>query len=384
MKSKTKSQDAINRRLTSLGISQTAQTEYIVDTEIWINSYFEDNPDAEWVFRTMRDELTPKYAIGIALLLKDDETSWRSVAQAFRQVHSDRILALMPQKTKQHPKGKGYTLAETMHWWRVNALNSFTLREWISKALQCYTFSPVMESKRLQRQLVDEYVKHHEMYNNNTFLILQKSCSVNTTAVQQSLVYRHPVYFGYPVKSHYSAAKVKTFLHYDPRRMPTVDNTIRYAITGPAIRFGDDRYPFQAIHVWGVNLESTETADYEMYMRKGRIVRDAYRRTVHEMLSTVLAATQSVYTDLKKKVRMRKVGLGSYLQAVKYEEDVEWAHETFLTSLVSVLDQYPDVSLELSSIRLMTRTGRLIKNSTTQNDSKYSSDTTYLFSRLPV
>ncbi len=201
--------------------------------------------------------------------------------------------------------------------------NPIDAMERVDEILSIYTFD-FLNNK------VKNIVKH--AYSNgiykDTFLIKSNSFSSDDN-IKLSLKYRYPTYFGKIMYNYFDDSQLKKVLHYNTQDVNNkitgkIDIESRYGICGPVEGIdntGNIRSDVWIIHVWGINLETTKTADYNYIVNNGKIIIQKYYERCLELYTTIREAAYNInkITDKKVKIIMPGVGQGAFLSSIQYK-----------------------------------------------------------------
>ena len=150
-----------------------------------------------------------------------------------------------------------------------------------------------------------------------------------------SLIYRYPVYMGKNTIKDYYPNRLKETLNYSIRdiRKININKNIRYGILGktyknPTKNIDKKHRIFWSYHIWGINLESTNTYDYFEFINKStnKILNDKikeYYLIYNNLFNSILSVALYIHNKTNKivSIKMPLIGMGYYLKTIndKYE-----------------------------------------------------------------
>jgi hypothetical protein len=211
--------------------------------------------------------------------------------------------------------------------------------QWWDNVMQIYTFKPVLPPAHAA------VVKAMFVSGTQQAPRVVAPHQLSVRAVQRSLMYRYPVYFGRPQRDLYDISELRRVLDYTPELAPS---STRYAVVGQAFI---GRREIRVAHTWGVNLETQDTADYKAMVQRGRITqRGAYRHAVRTSIRAAVLGCVMSHTRKNTVIRMPALGLGVFMNAVQPEERL-FAAQTFVDAVHSAWLKLPDrqhVRIELA------------------------------------
>lgn len=150
--------------------------------------------------------------------------------------------------------------------------------------------------------------------HSQTFLI-KANPEASDAAIKTSLLYRYPVYYGKPIFDAFDKGKTEKLLEYSMGGVKLVPQA-RYGICGPLATTRVDLGPLWALHVWGINLETTKTDDFRAWSAKGFDL-GWYRARCTELYRSVFRAAAEVVerTGRLVEIRMPLISQGQFLKA---------------------------------------------------------------------
>ena len=199
--------------------------------------------------------------------------------------------------------------------------NPVAMMEYVDKILSIYTFN-------FLKNKVKNLVKYAYIngIHKNTFLIKSNKLSSDEN-IHLSLKYRYPAYFGRIMYDYFDDSKLKEILHYNTEDVnekitEEIDVESRYGICGPVDGIdhtGYIRKDVWILHVWGINLETKNTADYHNIVINGNINTEKYYERCIELYATIKKAAYEInkITNKKVKIIMPGIGQGAFLSSIK-------------------------------------------------------------------
>lgn len=187
-------------------------------------------------------------------------------------------------------------------------------------------------------QLFYWYNSQMEQIDQSTFIICQESDFHRSKILLENLIFRVPIYYGNPVNV-FNSINVKKTLGYDPLK-DTPRDLCRFVIVGTTPMIYRNGVPgtIDVIHAFGINLESTETDDYHLFMNNDHLNIKKYRQTLYLILKMIITAANKIHNRQRLlgdtrliNVRLPMIGLGAFLSTVsskEYEEVIQAFGET--------------------------------------------------------
>ena len=243
-----------------------------------------------------------------------------------------------------------------------NTANATPQQDLFQKHTDCYNFEAFQTEEH--RQFVHEYWRQNASYlNGNTRLVLPPHLSdghADQDIIQTNSL-RSPVYWGRDVDDMINWDKVQEHFGYtkaDTQLDPTLVSNTRYATVGPMGVMENEQQPERegyAIHLWAVNLESKNTADYQTLITGNmtangldvEAVENCYFLRHYEVLQLIIRSTQAVLKPNQKgHIFSALLGAGCFLRAVDADlrERLLIQQHRAMSQLLAV---YPNISFTL-------------------------------------
>lgn len=194
----------------------------------------------------------------------------------------------------------------------------FVLSNPLDIQLQLYPYKFMSDETRHLSKLALDADIHRKCF------LLKSNSAARDETIRKALKYRYPVYYGRVMKQNYREEKLKLLHGYSTRDVatvitPAVDEEARFGICGPVLGVSEGilREDVWVLHVWGINFESTHTADYKA-MLEGGWKPDMYLKRCNELYASIRMAASHIHALLKKKVHIQSpgIGLGAFMSAV--------------------------------------------------------------------
>lgn len=216
----------------------------------------------------------------------------------------------------------------------------------LSELLKIYTYHP-FESIQLENFVKKVWSKKSQEIHEEMIFV----GNAKLMSSLPSLLCRYPVYYGRPMTSMYSERKLSKVLKGCPKETE-IDESQRYVWGGPVDVMDENGKCLRknllsyVFHTWGVNLESKETYDYNLYVKKGRLQRRPFKATVEIMLNQLLSGVGMIDYDGKDvHIVIPQLGQGAFLSSLESAEDVEWIKKCFLNLLAKVSKTYSYIQI---------------------------------------
>lgn len=186
----------------------------------------------------------------------------------------------------------------------------------------------------------------------NTRIFIPKTQKGSTKDIINSLTYKVPVYYGYVKQDAFSWDKISNLLGYSSDDLVTNKQTVsntRYLISGPVkIMPSKPALKIKEIivsHIWGVNLESTHTADYYTLRQNENSwnFKKYYNRQI-ELFKLII--NSSLYQmEIQKRngvdIQMPLIGCGCFLKSLSVK-DKECCLKNIVQALYTVVNEMPE------------------------------------------
>ena len=186
-------------------------------------------------------------------------------------------------------------------------------------------------------------VAANELVNQTRLVLLEPPDSLDADRILASLVLRYPVYYGKPQTNAFSPQRVIQVLGYDPTDLfYFLKNQLRYSIVGPAVYESkivpepDNIGRMFVASLWGVNLESVNTPDYQVFVDQyGRLKKNLYSEEQKKIAALIRTSIKQGFFASGGKIHARvpPIGLGAFLSALKNPEDQNFARQSFIKAL---------------------------------------------------
>jgi hypothetical protein len=229
------------------------------------------------------------------------------------------------------------------------------------QVLDIYTYP--FYSEPIHRHFVkNQFRSNYTEVCGSVCLILPASVNHSPSDLQQislSLIYRYPVYYGREQSNFFNWSKVRDTLGYDNTEVSELSNQgldHRYAILGkisvmscespltPAILATETGPNIWICHTWGVNLETSETLDYQNLVdHSGQINYNKYLDRHRELFQLIVkSATHARQQDSSQGVDIiiPMIGMGTYLRAMSLKQQKICQH-IWLTAFFDMLRNLP-------------------------------------------
>ena len=235
-----------------------------------------------------------------------------------------------------------------------------------NQVLDIYRYSFFQEP--IHREFVrEQYHTNFENVCGSTHLILpphlgnsKKLTATQINEITHSLLYRYPVYFGQPKTDYFNWKQIQHTIGYGKTEADSLPDPVlnhRYAILGkvsvmsceqPLVesRRATEEGPNTWIcHLWGVNLESTGTVDYQQLVANTELLDqrqylDRQRDIFHLIVKSALVAKQQDHSD-GVDIRIPMIGMGAFLSALPSHDRII-CQKIWLTALAEILRQLPN------------------------------------------
>lgn len=177
-----------------------------------------------------------------------------------------------------------------------------------------------------------EFVKHiykyyHNRLSSRTRVYVPDTQSASDDEIIDSLKYRYPVYYGKPIVDKYNWDHIINLLGYNVTNIqkdPDIVYRRRYAISGPVKIMKsslDSEYVEVVItHVCGVNLENSNTADYNVLVKsKPGVNFDEYFARMKELFKLIVSSSDHTMRSEHRNgadIQMPLIGAGCFLRAL--------------------------------------------------------------------
>lgn len=167
--------------------------------------------------------------------------------------------------------------------------------------------------------------------------------------VRNHLSHRVPIYYEQPMTSgypSYSDTRLKETCGYSTAEaLEVLSKTplLTYCFGGPVYNLDDPAKSDAIVHTWGVNLETSTTEHYKIFVKDGFLDEDLYEKQSRRILRCIYgAATTLGYSRLS----LPFLGLGQYLQELAPPQR-HCARRAFFKALASEASLNPGVTTEV-------------------------------------
>lgn len=182
---------------------------------------------------------------------------------------------------------------------------------------------------------------------NDECFFIKSNSTVSDDLIKKSLKYRYPVYYGEIMKGNYKETELQLHHGYSTKDVskvitPTIDAEARFGICGPVLGLSDStiREDVWVLHVWGINFESTSTADYAAMLRDGWDMKAYYKRCNELYMSILKTATHiNEITGRFVCIKAPGIGLGAFMSAVSDEHMKERMREQHALAIQNVFSR---------------------------------------------
>ena len=243
-----------------------------------------------------------------------------------------------------------------------SAVESTRQLDLFEKHLDCYTFD-AFHSKEQTEFVHSDFLTNQAETNRRIKLVLPKHLwGTDTDAnVLKTLTLRSLIYWGRDVDDLINWPKIQEHFGFgksDTQLDPQLVSDTRYAIVAPmrVMAHGDlPEHGGNAIHVWAVNLESTDTADYKTLIEANKTpggfnipaIEEAYFQRHLEVLDLVMrSALTSLGPNQTAHVFSALLGAGCFLRACTTElrDSLLWVQ---FRAVATIMSTYANVHFTL-------------------------------------
>lgn len=179
------------------------------------------------------------------------------------------------------------------------------------------------------------------------------SDNVNQEDVIDHLSHRVPIYYGEPMTCgipSYDDQRLKALCGYSTEEaMVTLSKypSIVYCVGGPVYDLLNPQKKDAILHAWGVNLETTRTSHYGIFVHQGILDENAYKSYCEQTLMCIYTAVKALEY---KRLHLPFLGLGQYLRSINREQQ-RVAKRGFFDALRNVSKKFPDIYTEVRGLQ---------------------------------